>query len=525
MHLAKDAAFNTLIDPQERVHQLATGFQFTEGPLWHPQENYLLFSDMPGDVRRKWSPAGGVEEAMRPSNKGNGLTFDKNLDLLVCEHSTSSVARFTPDGSRQVIASHFEGQELNSPNDLCVRSDGAIYFTDPWYGRMDGFGLERPRQLGWQGVFRIAPGSTSTEPDLVVDRYQFSMPNGICFSPDESLLYVNDTEQANIRVFDVHEDGSLSGSRLFATGISSGLESGVPDGMKCDSHGNIWVTGPGGVWVFNPDGKHLGVVRVPELSANLHWGGEDMRTLYICASTSVYSVRTLVSPRKEPFMTNRPSTGGASANSAGDEKIQTRVDIDPSRCALLVQEFQNDVASAGGAFESSGSARHCAEQGAIANVSALINACRSKNIPIIHIWFTVQPGTPEMTMNTPLFQSLRESGGLVNGSWGAAPVQQAEPTDQDFIVYKSRMSPWEGTNLETVLKACGRDTLINTGGWTNLSIEHTARTGADKGYQIIQPEDACFSIDAEWHRVSIEYALQFIATVTNTRSLLNAIND
>jgi len=130
-----------------------------------------------------------------------------------------------------------------------------------------------------------------------------------------------------------------------------------------------------------------------------------------------------------------------------------------------------------------------------------------------------------MTMNTPLFQSLRESGGLVNGSWGAAPVQQAEPTDQDFIVYKSRMSPWEGTNLETVLKACGRDTLINTGGWTNLSIEHTARTGADKGYQIIQPEDACFSIDAEWHRVSIEYALQFIATVTNTRSLLNAIND
>jgi len=333
------------------------------------------------------------------------------------------------------------------------------------------------------------------------------------------------TEQANIRVFDVHEDGSLSGSRLFATGISSGLESGVPDGMKCDSHGNIWVTGPGGVWVFNPDGKHLGVVRVPELSANLHWGGEDMRTLYICASTSVYSVRTLVSPRKEPFMTNRPSTGGASANSAGDEKIQTRVDIDPSRCALLVQEFQNDVASAGGAFESSGSARHCAEQGAIANVSALVNACRSKNIPIIHIWFTVQPGTPEMTMNTPLFQSLRESGGLVNGSWGAAPVQQAEPTDQDFIVYKSRMSPWEGTNLETVLKACGRDTLINTGGWTNLSIEHTARTGADKGYQIIQPEDACFSIDAEWHRVSIEYALQFIATVTNTRSLLNAIND
>jgi len=530
MHTVKDPVFSSLIDPQERAHQLATGFLFTEGPVWHPVDHYLLFSDMPGDVRRKWSASDGVKEVLRPANKCNGLTFDRNLDLLACEHSTSCVAKYKSNGSREVLASHFEGQELNSPNDLCVRSDGAIYFTDPWYGRMDGFGVERSRELGWQGVFMIPSGSTSTAPELVVDRYQFSMPNGLCFSPDESLLYINDTEQANIRVFDVKSDGSLSNSRLFATGIQSGLEPGVPDGMKCDAHGNVWVTGPGGVWVYNPDGRHIGVVKVPEMVANLHWGGADMRTLYLCASTSVYTLRTQVGPRVEPFMIATGKGGGSANNRSNnthdnkEEKIKTNIEVDVSRCALVVQEFQNDVASRGGAFESSGSARHCAEQGAIENVSSLISACRQLGIPVIHVWFTVQPGTPEMTMNTPLFQSLRESGGLVNGTWGAAPVSAVEPVESDFIVYKTRMSPWEGTNLETILKATGRDTILNTGGWTNLSIEHTARTGADKGFRIIQPEDACFSIDADWHRVSIEYSLQFIATVTNTRSLLSAIN-
>jgi len=508
MHSAKDPVFNSLIDPQERVHQLATGFLFTEGPVWHPVDHYLLFSDMAGDVRRKWSATDGITEVLRPANKCNGLTFDQNLNLLACEHSTSCVARYKSNGSREVLASHFEGRELNSPNDLCVRSDGAIYFTDPWYGRMDGVGVERPRELGWQGVFMIPSGSTSMEPELVVDRFQFSMPNGICFSPDESL----------------QEDGGLCNSRLFATGIQSGLEAGVPDGMKCDAHGNVWVTGPGGVWVFNPQGRHTGVVKVPEMVANLHWGGTDMRTLYLCASTSVYTVRTQVGPRVEPFMSASGKGDRSSKNDNSEEKIKTDIEADASRCALVVQEFQNDVASPGGAFESSGSVRHCAEQGAIENVSSLITACRQKGIPVIHVWFTVQPGTPEMTMNTPLFQSLRESGGLVNGTWGAAPVSSVEPVESDFIVYKSRMSPWEGTNLETILRATGRDIILNTGGWSNLSVEHTARTGADKGFRIIQPEDACFSIDAEWHRISIEYSLQFIATITSTRSLIDALN-
>ena len=181
-----------------------------------------------------------------------------------------AVARFRPDGTREVLASHFEGRELNSPNDLCVHSSGAIYFSDPWYGRMPHYGVERPRDLGWQGVFRIAPGSR--EPKLLVDRYMFSQPNGLCFSPDESKLYVNDTEQANIRVFDVRADGTLANVRIFASGIRDVMRPGLPDGMKCDAQGNIWVTAPGGLWVYAPDGSHIGKVAIPELCANLHWG-------------------------------------------------------------------------------------------------------------------------------------------------------------------------------------------------------------------------------------------------------------
>ncbi len=151
-HKAVDARFGDLIDLNAPVRQLGSGFTFTEGPLWHPHERHLVFSDMPGDVRRRWSEARGVEDIMRPSNKGNGMTYDAELNLLVCEHSTSSVARFRADGTREVLASHFEGRELNSPNDLCTHSDGSIYFTDPTYGRMEGFGVPRPLEMGFQGV-------------------------------------------------------------------------------------------------------------------------------------------------------------------------------------------------------------------------------------------------------------------------------------------------------------------------------------------------------------------------------------
>jgi len=298
---AKSSAIYELVEEGSSVEKVAGGFTFTEGPIWHPRDHFLLFSDMPGDVRRKYTPDGTVEEVMRPSNKCNGLTYDADLNLLVCEHVTSSLMRERPDGTREVVASHFEGVELNSPNDVCVRSDGSIYFSDPWYGRMPVFGEERERALGWQGVFRVPPGGG--DPELVVDKDAYEQPNGLCFSPDESLLYVNDTPNALIDVYDVSADGSLANKRRFFDGVGDGvIENGIPDGMKCDERGNIWVTGPGGVWVISTAGEQLGVIEVPENVGNLTWGGEDWRTLYVPSSTSLYTIRTKVGPRREPYM-------------------------------------------------------------------------------------------------------------------------------------------------------------------------------------------------------------------------------
>ena len=157
-HVTLRSEFEDLVDPYAPVGQVGTGFEFTEGPIWHPVDQYLLFSDMPADIRRRWDARRGVVEVRRPSNKCNGMTYDAELNLIVCEHATSSLIRERPDGRREVLASHFENQELNSPNDVCVHSGGAIYFSDPWYGRMPVYGVERPRQLGFQGVYRVPPG-------------------------------------------------------------------------------------------------------------------------------------------------------------------------------------------------------------------------------------------------------------------------------------------------------------------------------------------------------------------------------
>src|ERR1700742_5244358 len=347
-HVAVRPGFADLVDLWAPVRQIGTGFQFTEGPVWHPREGFLLFSDMPGDVRRRYDST-GIREVMKPANKCNGMTYDADLNLIVCEHATSTLVREKPDGRRDVLAAHFEGMELNSPNDVCVKSDGAIYFSDPWYGRMPVYGVERPRQLGFQGVYRVPP--RGGPPELLVDRYLFDQPNGLCFSPDEQRFYVNDTVKTLIRVFDVVPDGSLSNARVLASGIRSELEPGVPDGMKCDQRGNIWVTAPGGVWVYSPAGELLGKVRVPELVANLSWGGADFRTLYMTATHSVYTVPTKVGPRNEPYMSatgrGTPTTSGG-AERSGSSAQDLR--IDPRRCAMIIQDLQNDVIGEAGAF-------------------------------------------------------------------------------------------------------------------------------------------------------------------------------
>jgi gluconolactonase len=293
-------ALEDLIGENAPVRVIGSGFEFTEGPIWHPRDQFLLLSDIPANTRHRYD--GKVMRAQaHPSNKGNGMTYDADLNLLVCEHATSSVARFVggAEGSREVMASHFEGKELNSPNDIVVSKGGSIYFTDPTYGRMPVFGVERPTQLGFQGVYRIAKDRTV---ELMVEKSLFTQPNGLCFSPDESFLYVNDTEQANIRVFDV-VDGALSNMRVFASGITDPDQAGAPDGMKCDALGNIWVTAPGGLWIYAPDGVLIGKISVPEVVANLHWGDRDWRTLFITASTSLYALDVKVGPHQEAFMT------------------------------------------------------------------------------------------------------------------------------------------------------------------------------------------------------------------------------
>jgi gluconolactonase len=293
-----DLAVLRLIDPDAAVERVCTGFRFTEGPIWNPIQQCLYFSEMPADIRRRWSPREGVVEIRNPSNKCNGMTYDGAGNLYVCEHVTSSLVRETASGERQVLATHWQRKELNSPNDVVVRSDGAVYFTDPTYGRMPVYGLERRPELDFQGVYRIARDGS-----LHLDAADFSQPNGLCFSPDEQILYVNDTTRAHIRAFDVAADGALSRSRIFAEGIGTGdYAEGVVDGMKCDEHGNIYVTGPRGIWVISEHGTHLGVIRMPEIAGNLNWGSRDWNELYCACSTSIYRVRLNVRGNQVAYM-------------------------------------------------------------------------------------------------------------------------------------------------------------------------------------------------------------------------------
>jgi gluconolactonase len=292
------SALDELIEPSAEVERIAHGFTFTEGPIWMP-DNSLHFSDMPEDKRRRWHPEDGVSVVRGRSNKCNGMTLDRNGALIVCEHSTSLVVRET-EGERHVLASAWKGTGLNSPNDVIVASDGSVYFTDPTYGRMPVFGIERDVELDFRGVYRVPPGGGL---ELIAD--DFAQPNGLCLSPDESLLYVNDTERAHVRVFELMSDGRLRNGRVFAADISNAPDrsDGCVDGMKIDERGNLYVTAPGGIWIYAPDGTKLGAINVPEKVANMNWGGPDWKTLYITASTSVYRLRMGVGGNRLVYMT------------------------------------------------------------------------------------------------------------------------------------------------------------------------------------------------------------------------------
>jgi gluconolactonase len=197
--------------------------------------------------------------------------------------------------------------------------------------------------------------------------------------------------------------------------------------------------------------------------------------------------------------------------------------LDPSRCALIVQDLQNDVMMDGGAFADTGAPQHAKEQNVVENVKALAAACRAKGVPVIHVWYIVEPGASGLKLNAPLFQGVKDTNGLERGSWGAAPAEGLEAQDSDHVIEKMRMNAWEGTRLEVLLAGLGRDTVIVTGAWTNMSVEHTARTGADKGFYMVVPEDCCSTMNADWHNASINYALTNVSTVTDRASVVSAL--
>jgi len=288
---ARQEKLASIVPKGSELERLYTGFQFTEGPLWNASERFLLFSDIPANRIYRWSPDERVEVFRDPSGNSNGLTYDKQGCLLICEHGNRRLSRIDKEGTYTVLADAFQGKPLNSPNDVVVKSDGTVYFTDPTYG------IEpHEQELPFQGVYRLDTEGRK----LILLADDFIRPNGLAFSFDETVLYIGDSsiDKRHVRAFDVDPDGTLSNGHVFAE-ILSELP-GNPDGMKVDIDGSLYVSAAGGIWVFSEDGEHLGTIRTPEIPANCAWGGEDWKTLFITARTSIYRLKTNVAGVKVP---------------------------------------------------------------------------------------------------------------------------------------------------------------------------------------------------------------------------------
>ncbi|THB81360.1 MAG: SMP-30/gluconolactonase/LRE family protein [Desulfobacteraceae bacterium] len=275
-----------IISPESSLEKIQGGFRFLEGPAWHPYEAHLVFSDILGNALFRLTEGNlgddhTIDLIRENSYLANGNTYDRQGRLLSCEHGTSRVTRLEADGSQTIVASHYQGKELNSPNDIVVSSKGIIFFTDPNSGRSIRYGIPREQELGFQGVYALQPPGKMT---IVVD--DFSKPNGLCLSLDETRLFVNDTDRQHIRVFDLTTDLKVKNEDLWAELI--GDEPGVADGMKLDSKGNLYCCGPGGIHIFNPNAELLGRILTPEVTANFAWGGKNLSTMYLTASTGLY---------------------------------------------------------------------------------------------------------------------------------------------------------------------------------------------------------------------------------------------
>ncbi|NHT78429.1 SMP-30/gluconolactonase/LRE family protein [Rhizobiaceae bacterium CRRU44] len=283
---AVDPVFSTYVLGNAPVKQLATGFDWVEGPVWFGDLNCLLFSDIPNDRILRWSPDGGLSTFRAPSNFSNGQTRDRQGRLVTCEHGTRRVTRTEYDGTITVIADSFEGKRLNSPNDVIVASDDAIWFTDPIYGIFSDYEGHRGEQELPCNVYRVDPSGSIRA--MLTD---FGSPNGLAFSPDERRLYVADTglpdsdDPRHIRAFDVADDGRLSGGDVFHV-----ISPGAADGIRLDSEGNVWSSAGDGVHCIAPDGHLMGRILLPERASNLCFGGRARHRLFITATTSLYVV-------------------------------------------------------------------------------------------------------------------------------------------------------------------------------------------------------------------------------------------
>lgn len=272
----------------DKVELVADGFDFTEGPVWWAEEAAWLFSDIPASIIYKVDSEGEVSEFINPSGKSNGLIFDQDGHLIAVEHEGRQVTRHDLNGGSEVIVATYQGKQLNSPNDIVQHSSGDFYFTDPPYGLSDGDD-DDDKELSFNGVFRYADG------DLVLLDSSFVRPNGLVFTPDESHLYIaqSDSDAKIIKKFPLNENGTLGDGVLIYDGTDSS-ESGAPDGMKVSENGYLFATGPGGIHVFSPDDQHLGTIEVPQVPTNLAFGGADGNTLFITAQSGVYKVQLKV---------------------------------------------------------------------------------------------------------------------------------------------------------------------------------------------------------------------------------------
>jgi gluconolactonase len=277
---AHDPAFWSLINHDTKLEKIASGFKFTEGPIWDPN-GFLYISDEKGNKIYRVYPDGKKEEVIAIGDP-DGNTFDRQHRLIDCSSVLRAIVEITPAGKYNILANSYQGKKLNTPNDVTVGPDGTLYFTDP---NMDLVAGEK-QELAFQGVYRL-----DEKGELTLLTKDLAEPNGLAFSPDGKHFYVDDSEKKNILVYDVAPQGLLANGRIFGE-EPGGHGDGVPDGMKVDKNGNLYVTGPKGIWVWNASGRHIGTITLPEQPANLAWGDSDYRTLYITATTSVYRLQT-----------------------------------------------------------------------------------------------------------------------------------------------------------------------------------------------------------------------------------------